>query len=457
MENKSLLYESPEKPFFANVDAHIDGCMFSPSGSSERFRRSGFLFRRVTAGCILTLLFVLLSSTGMLSNELFAQKAVLGDTVYTMEGEPIENGVVLIRDGKIERVGPAQDVTIPDDYQIFQGAVVTPGLIDAHSVVGLAGYYNQDHDQDQLDLTHAIQPELRAIDAYNAREELVGFLRDNGITTIHTGHAPGAVISGQTMIVKTSGNTVDEALVDSTTALAITLGSVVRNHFDTPGTRSKGIAMFRQELIRAREYAERRNHEDPERRPDRDLGLDAIVDMIEGRLYALVTAHRSQDIMTALRLQREFGFPLLLDGGAESYLLKGELLEAGVPVIIHPTMVRTRGDTENAAFDTAKRLNQAGIPVAFQSGYEPYVPKTRVTLFEAGIATGYGMDRMEALRSLTITPAQIFDIDDRTGSLSEGKDADIVIFDGDPFEYTNRPTHVFIDGTLFPAPDPVQQ
>ncbi len=402
------------------------------------------------------LVFIILLAAGLLSDDLYAQKAVKGDTVYTMEGEPVENGVVLIRDGKIEQVGPAEEITIPDSYETFQGAVVTPGLIDARTVVGLAGYYNQDHDQDQLDLTHAIQPELRAIDAYNAREELVGFLRDNGITTIHTGHAPGAVISGQTMIVKTTGRTVDEAIVDSTTALAITLGSVVRNNFDTPGTRSKGIAMFRQELIRAQEYAARRDHEDPDRRPDRDLGLDAIVDMLEGRISALITANRSRDIMAALRLQHEFGFPLILDGGAEAYVLKDELKEAGVPVIIHPTMVRTGGDTENAAFDTAKRVSEAGIPVVFQSGYEPYVPKTRVALFEAGISAGYGMDRVEALRSLTISSAEILGIDDRTGSLAEGKDADVVIFDGDPFEYTSRPTHVFIDGTQFPAPDPVQ-
>lgn len=377
-----------------------------------------------------------------------AQIAITGETVYTMEGEPIQEGVVLIKNGKIEQVGALEDITIPNDYQRYEGEVVTPGLIDAHSVVGLAGYYNQADDQDQLETSHAIQPELRAFDAYNTREELVGFLRKNGITTVHTGHAPGAVVSGQTMIVKTAGKTIEEAIIDSTTALAITLGSVVGQNFDTPGTRSKNVAMLRQELIKARDYAEGREQDDPEHRPDRDLRMEALADMLEGKIFALVTAQRSRDIMTALRLAEEFGFPLLLDGAAESYLLLDEISTAGIPVIIHPTMVRTSGDTENAAFNTAQKLVEAGIPFAFQSGYETYVPKTRVVLFEAAVAAGYGLDRMDALRALTIEPAEILNIDDRVGTLHRGKDADIVLFDGDPFEYTSRPLHVFINGRL---------
>lgn len=393
------------------------------------------------------LLMICCSSANILwTNQAAAQIAVAGDTVFTMEGEPLIDGVVLIRDGKIEQTGTRSSVAIPDHYELYEAEIVTPGLIDARSVVGLSGYYNQEYDQDQLEYSHAVQPELRAFDAYNAREKLVGFLRENGITTIHTGHAPGAVISGQTMIVKTAGQTVEEVIIDSTTALAITLGSVVRTHFDTPGTRSKGIAMLRQELIKAGEYAERRNNEDPDRRPDRDLGLDALVSMLEGEIFALVTAQRAHDIMTALRLQNEFGFPMLLEGAAEAYLLIDELVKAEVPVIIHPTMTRLRGDTENAAFDTAGRLSNAGVPVLFQSGYEPYVPKTRVVLFETAIAVQHGLDRMDALRSLTIDAARILNIDNRTGSLRQGKDADLVLFNGDPFEYTTRPTHVIIDG-----------
>jgi len=183
-----------------------------------------------------------------------AQIAIQADTVYTMAGAPIVDGVVLVRDGEIEQVGAANDVAIPSGYQTLSTSVVTPGLIDAHSVVGLAGMYNTDADQDQLDTSSPIQPELRAIDAYNAREELVAWIRDLGVTTVHTGHGPGAPVSGQTMIVKTNGTTMGTALVDSTTMVAMTLGPSVERRFQSPGTRAKTVAMLREHFIQAQTY-----------------------------------------------------------------------------------------------------------------------------------------------------------------------------------------------------------
>jgi len=379
------------------------------------------------------------------SQNLIAQKiAVKGETVYTMAGDPISNGVVLINNGKIERVGAG--LSIPSGYEVHEAAVVTPGLIDAHSVVGLAGHLNQEHDQDQLERSNAIQPELRAIDAFNAREALVKYLLSLGITTVHTGHGPGALISGQTMLTKTNGETVEESLIDSTFALAFTLGSVVGRNYKTPGTRSKGVAMLRQQLIKAADYLEKRN--DPEKSADlkRDLKMEALADLLEGKIYALITAHTASDIMSAIRLRDEFGFKMMLDGAAESYLLIDEIKEADVPVIVHPTMVRTFGDSKNASMETAAKLHEAGIPIAFQSGFEGYVPKTRVVLFEAAVAVANGLDRIAALEKLTIDAARLLGISDQVGSLERGKDADVVLFDGDPFEYTTHVTGVIVDG-----------
>lgn len=370
------------------------------------------------------------------------QIAIKGETIHTSAGDPISDGVVLVNDNIIEQVGPASSVQIPSGYDVHEAEVVTPGFIDAHSVVGLAGIYNVDADQDQLELSDAIQPDLRAIDGYNAREELVGVLRDLGVTTVHTGHGPGAVISGQTMIVKTTGRTVEEALVDSTTALAMTLGSGVRSNFDSPGTRSKAIAQLRQQLIAAQEYMEGDGDQ------PRDLAKEALVKLLNGEIFALITAHTSHDIMTALRLQEEFGFRLLLDGAAEAYMVMDEIKEAGVPVIIHPTMMRTGGDGENASFETAGKLADAGIPVVFQSGYEAYVPKTRVVHFEAAIAVANGMEYRHAMDALTIDAARVLEIDDRTGSLERGKEADIALFNGDPFEYTTTTRSVLIGGQV---------
>ncbi|MEX2464083.1 MAG: amidohydrolase family protein, partial [Balneolaceae bacterium] len=374
-----------------------------------------------------------------------AQIAVKGEIVYTMDGNPIENGVVLISDGVIERVGSANRIRIPSDYEVYESKVVTPGFIDARTVVGLAGYYNQEHDQDILETSDAVQPELRAMDAYNAREFLVNYVKSKGITTIHTGHGPGAVISGQTMIAKTTGSTVDEALVDSTTMIAVTLGPRVRSNFSSPGTRSKSVAVLRQELIKAYDFAEKRANGESQ---DRDLKMEVLADLIDGEIQALVSANTASDIMTALRIQREFGFPMVLEGAAEAYLVLDEIKESGVPVILHPPMIRPNGEVKNVSLETAAKLHEAGIPFAFQSGYESYVPKTRIVRYEAAIAAANGLGLENTLYAATLGAARILGVDQRVGSLEQGKDADLVLFDGDPFEYLTQVNVVIIDGKV---------
>ena len=368
--------------------------------------------------------------------------AVLGETVYTMAGEAIENGIVVIEDGRITIVGPAAAVTVPSGMRTMSARVVTPGLVDAHSVVGLAGIYNYYHDQDQLETSDPIQPDLRAIDAYNPREELVTWIRDLGVTTVHTGHGPGALVSGQTMVVKTHGETVSDVLVDSTAMVAFTLGPSVESNFDSPGTRSKGVAMIRAALLEAQAYAAK---EDRERR---ELDKEILARVLAGDIPALMTAQRATEIMAALRLADEFGFRLVLDGAAEAYLLVDEIRAAGVPVILHPTMVRASGEMENATLETAATLRAAGISVALQSGFEGYVPKTRVVLFEAALAAANGLSFEEALATITIDAARIIGVEDRVGSIEEGKDGDVVLFDGDPFEYTSHVCGVVVEGVV---------
>ena len=396
----------------------------------------------------LTLLLFLLI-TAAASPAMAQQIAVRGETVYTMAGQAITDGVVLIRNGKIERVGTAGQVPIPSGYQTLRAKVVTPGLIDARTVVGLSGYLNQPHDQMQLELSASVQPELRAIDAYNAREKLVEWLRQFGVTTVQTGHAPGALMSGQTMIVKTVGDNVDEAVVNPSAAVATTLGMAgMAGSGRSPGTRAKQISMLRAEFLKAKDYDTKQTTAKEDSKPARDLRQETLARVLHREIPLLVNAHRAQDIMSALRLAKEFNLRIILDGASESYLVINEIKAANVPVIIHPTMFRAGGELENLSMETAATLRKAGIPVALQSGYETYVPKTRIVLFEAAAARAHGLTQEEALAIVTTDAAKILGIDNRVGSLESGKDADVVLFDGDPFEYTSHVTGVIINGKV---------
>lgn len=368
-----------------------------------------------------------------------AQIAVRGETVWTMAGEPLTNGVVLINNGKIEAVGTAAQVKIPANYRVISAKVVTPGLIDAHTVIGLNGYLNQPHEQMGVDGGAPIQPDLRAIDSYNAQEKLIDWVRQYGVTTIHTGHQPTALVPGQTMIAKTFGNTVDEATLIPSAMINVTLGeSALVGQGRSPGTRAKQIAMLRAELIKAGNY----------KGEPRDLKQEMWKKVLNREIPLLVTAHRAVDIMNVLRLAKEFNIKIVLDGVADAQQVLNEIKASGFPVIVHPTMFRAGGETENLSMETAAKLKAAGIPFALQSGYEGYVPKTRIVLFEAALAAANGLTRSEALATITIDAAKILGLDNRIGSLAAGKDADLAMFDGDPFEYTTHCTGTIINGNI---------
>ena len=372
----------------------------------------------------------------------FGQIAIKGETVWTMTGEPITNGIVLVNNGKVEAVGTAATITIPANYTVVSAKVVTPGLIDAHTVIGLNGYLNQPHDQMALDGGGTVQPELRATDAYNADERLIQWVREFGVTTIHTGHQPSALISGQTMVAKTWGKTVDDATIVPTAMIMVTLGNNgLAGAGRSPGSRAKAVAMLRAELIKVQENSKKAD-------APKDLKSVAMAAVIKRETPLLVNANKAQDIISALRIAKEFNIKVVLDGAADAQLVMNDIKAAGVGVIIHPTMARAGGDMEGASMETAAKLKAAGIPVALQSGYEGYVPKTRVVLFEAGMAAQNGLSQRDALALITIDAAKILGLDNRIGSLAVGKDADLALYDGDPLEWTTHCVGTIINGVL---------
>jgi imidazolonepropionase-like amidohydrolase len=389
---------------------------------------------------------ILLSSLFLFPVILWAQIAIKADIIYPVSAMPIRDGVVLIKDGKIKSVGTAATIAIPADYKIYTAKAVTPGLVDARTVIGMSGVLNIAADQDQLEKSSPIQPELRAIDAYNPEEKLVKTARELGITTMHTGHGVGALVSGQTIIVKTRKGNVDQVTINPFCMLAMTIGPDVSGNFSSPGNKAKQMSMIRTELLKAKEYLKKMADKDSAKRPTYDLKMDALSKMLKGEIKALITANRSVDIMNAIRLSKEFNFKLVIDGAAEAYLLTNEIKEAKAEIILHPTMARNEDEMINMNRESAILLTKAGIPVSIESGYESYVPKTRIVLYEAAVAMSYGFGFDEALKSITLNPAKLLGIDKQVGSIDVGKDADLVLFNGDPFEYTTKVCTVFIDG-----------
>lgn len=374
---------------------------------------------------------------------------VRGDVVHVVSGPDIRDGAVLVHDGRIVAVGSASLMPVPDGARTLHARVVTPGLIDAHCVLGLTGYLNQEQDQDQLDRSGAIQPELRAIDSYDARERLIEWVRGFGVTTVHSGHAPGALVSGQTLVAKLRGESVEEAVIVPEAMIAATFGDGAQGEGGkSPGTRSKAVAMLRAELLKARDHARKKALKDESKRPDPSLPLDALGRVLDRTTPLMITAQRHQDIAAALRLRDEFGFRLVLDGAAEGYLVADRIREAGVPVIANPAMARMAGELENASFRAAAQWRDAGVPFTMGGGYEEYVPKVRVILFEAAVAAAHGLGAGDALKMITMDAATVLGLEKRIGSLQPGMDADLALYDGDPFEYTTHCVATVIDGEV---------
>lgn len=406
--------------------------------------------------------------TGPLSSTVLAQTiGIEAKIIHTVSSKgTIKNGVILVEDGKIAAVGPGHDVSIPEGTKMLAGHTVTPGLIDAHSVVGLAGWYNVLADQDHDETSGPNQADLRAIDGFNPAEPLLDYLLRHGVTTIQSGPGRGNPIGGQAGVFKTAAETVEAAIVRFPSAMIFTLGESPKKTYgerkQTPMTRMGTAAFIRKALTDAQAYAQQweryrtqaekelsKNGDKSTSAPDRDLKRESLAQVTEGRLPALITAHREDDILTAIRLAKEFEIDLILDAATEGYLVTRQIQAAGVPVIVHPTMQRIDSpETLNTSLENASLISGAGVTIALQSGYEAYVPKTRIVLFEAAIAmvNGLGFDR--ALRSITADAAETLQVASRVGSIDIGKDADLVLFDGDPFEYTTHVQKVLVEGRL---------
>jgi imidazolonepropionase-like amidohydrolase len=377
------------------------------------------------------------------------------DVIHPVSGPAIANGRIVVEDGRIRSLGPAGGA-LQEGARLLRGAVATPGLVDPHTSVGVAGAYNVTADRDEDERSGPSQAALRALDAFNPDEPLLRHLLEHGVVVVQTSPGPANAVAGQAGIFRTHGATADAMAVRPVSALVFNLGEAPKQTYSkkkkAPLTRMGTAALIRTALLEGREHAAARaraGRGGKDEAPERDLGKEALARVAAGELPALFVAHRADDIVTAIRIAREFNLRFALAGATEGYLALDALREAGAPVLVGPVMERVGSpQTLNASYENPARLERAGLRIAIRSGYESYVPRARLVLFEAAVAAANGLGFDAALRAVTLGPAEALGIDDRFGSLEPGKSGEVVLFDGDPFEYTSHVTAVVSGGAV---------
>jgi len=392
--------------------------------------------------------------------------AIRGGTVLTATAT-IEDGVVLVEDGRI--VGVGSGVEVPADANVIDacGQVVMPGMIDAHCHTGVFGDGVGWIHSDGNEMTDPITPHLRAIDAVHPEDIAFKDLREAGVTTINTGPGSGNLIGGQTAAIKTSGRTIDDMLVAYPVGMKMALGEnpkrVYGEQKKTPSTRMGNAAILREWLTKAQGYLEKAvRHEkklsdfragvegatDPE--PfEVDLKLEALAQVLRRDIPAHIHAHRADDIMTAVRIAEEFELDLVLIHATEGYKVADILAKKMIPCVPGPILFsRSKVELREMTPRNAGILANAGVKVAIQTDQMSAVRYLRL---DAAIAVNEGMSEEDALRAITLTPAEILGIDHRVGSLEVGKDADIVLLSAHPLDVAHgRVLRVLIAGeTVF--------
>ncbi|NLX69579.1 MAG: amidohydrolase [Clostridiales bacterium] len=364
-----------------------------------------------------------------------------------------ERGDILIEGGKIKKI--AEEIPSPEGAEIIdaEGMWVMPGIVDAHCHIGMwedgIGFEGADGNEE----TDPVTPHLRAIDGINPEDTSFREAREHGITTVVTGPGSANVVGGQFAALKTYGRRVDDMIIKAPLAVKVALGEnpkrVYSEQKKSPSTRMATAAILRETLIQAQEYKRKLElgKEDPDKMPERDLGMEVLVKVLDRELPLKVHAHRADDILTAIRIAKEFNVDITIDHCTEGHKITDFLLEDNARIIVGPLLTeRSKVELKNLSFKAPAILSKAGLKVAIMSDH-PVIPIQYLPVC-ASLAVREGMDEMEALKAITINAAWVSGLDDRVGSLEEGKDADVVIFDGHPLDVRSRTRMVFIDGKL---------
>lgn len=388
--------------------------------------------------------------------------AFVGATLFPIAGGPIEDGALLVRDGKFEAVGSRTDVEIPSGAEIIDvsGLTLMPGIVDTHSHLGVYARPSVDANSDGNEMTGPIQSFVRAADSIWPGDPGFRMARAGGVTTLNIMPGSGNAMGGQTAYVKNRGRTVEEMLIrgdeDFRYGMKMANGENPKRIYgkrnETPATRMGIAGLQRNRFLRAREYMEkweryeRKRESDPDaEKPDRDVDLEPIVEILQRKRPVHFHAHRADDIMTAMRLADEFGFRLILHHATEAYKVVDEIAKRNVPCSL--ILLESPGgkhEAFNLTFENGGLLEKAGVKTCFHSD-DPIVD-SRFLIRCAALAVREGMSETEALKALTLNAAEMIDLEDRVGSIEPGKDADFIVLSGHPFSVYTRVLQTYIEG-----------
>lgn len=380
---------------------------------------------------------------------------IIHGKIRTMEKEDYEDGYLEIEQGKIVAIG---DMASCDKRQLYEndkvqvidagGNLVMPGLIEAHCHMGITEEKKGMEGDDCNETVDPVTPQLRAIDAINPMDAAFTDAIRAGITSAMIGPGSSNVVGGQFSFLKTHGRCIDKMIVKAPAAMKVAFGENPKVNYSrmdkSPSTRMAIASMLREELTRAKQY-QKRQASDPE--AEKDFRYECWLPVLTGEIPLKAHAHRADDILTAVRIAKEFGVRMTLDHCSEGHLITEELLEAGYPAIVGPDMAsRNKIEVQNMAFKTAGLLSRAGILTAITTDH----PVSRIQYLPicAGLAVKAGMSMEEGMRAITINAAKICGVDERVGSLAVGKDGDVAIFDGNPMEVFTKTLYTIIEGNV---------
>lgn len=372
--------------------------------------------------------------------------------IFTMAGENYDNGQVLIRDGKIIEVGEKINAPQKEEVIDVHGAWVLPGIIDAHCHLGMEEEGMGFEGDDVNERVDPITPHLRAIDAINPMDEAFYSAVKGGITCVMTGPGSANVIGGQFAVIKTHGIAIDDMVVLAPAAMKIAFGEnpkrVYGNKGKAPCTRMGTAGLLRQTLTEAVNYKNKKEKAEAKGEYfETNIKMEALIPVLERKIPLKAHAHRADDILTALRIAKEFNLKITLDHCTEGHLIADYIKKAGVPAIIGPTMTfKTKVEVKNKTFKTVKELQDKGIKVAIMTDH-PVIQQHYLPIC-AGLAVKEGLDIEDGLKAITINAAEIAGVSDRVGSLEPGKDADLAIFTGNPMETLTKTLYTIIDGKI---------